>query len=56
MNSWTFETPEIAAGFDDHVREQLPWYDMVPDAVCYIVRNYLTDDNTVVDVARQQGT
>jgi tRNA (cmo5U34)-methyltransferase len=55
MNSWTFETPEIAAGFDDHVREQLPWYDMVTDAVCYIVRNYLTDDNTVVDVGASTG-
>ena len=55
MNSWTFETPEIAAGFDDHVREQLPWYDMVTDAVVYIVRNYLTDDNTVVDVGASTG-
>jgi len=55
MSSWTFETPEIAAGFDDHVREQLPWYDMVTDAVCYIVRNYLTDDNTVVDVGASTG-
>ena len=55
MNSWTFETPEIAAGFDDHVREQLPWYDMVTDAVVYIVRNYLTDDNTVVDVGSSTG-
>lgn len=55
MSSWTFETPEIAAGFDDHVREQLPWYDMVTDAVVYIVRNYLTDDNTVVDVGSSTG-
>lgn len=55
MSSWTFETPEIAAGFDDHVREQLPWYDMVTDAVVYIVRNYLTDDNTVVDVGASTG-
>jgi tRNA (cmo5U34)-methyltransferase len=55
MSSWTFETPEIAAGFDDHVREQLPWYDMVTDAVCYIVRNYLTNDNTVVDVGASTG-
>jgi len=55
MNSWTFETPEIAAGFDDHVREQLPWYDMVTDAECYIVRNYLTDQNTEVDVGASTG-
>jgi tRNA (cmo5U34)-methyltransferase len=55
MSSWTFETPEIAAGFDDHVREQLPWYDMVTDAVCYIVRNYLTTGGTVVDVGASTG-
>jgi len=55
MNSWTFETPEIAAGFDDHVREQLPWYDMVTDAVVYIVRNYLTEGNRVVDVGASTG-
>jgi tRNA (cmo5U34)-methyltransferase len=55
MKSWTFETTEIATGFDDHVREQLPWYDMVTDAVCYIVRNYLTDNNTVVDVGASTG-
>ena len=55
MKSWTFETTEIASTFDDHVREQLPWYDMVTDAVVYIVRNYLTDDNTVVDVGASTG-
>jgi tRNA (cmo5U34)-methyltransferase len=55
MKSWTFETTEIATGFDDHVREQLPWYDMVTDAVCYIVRNYLTEGNTVVDVGASTG-
>lgn len=55
MKSWTFETTEIAAGFDDHVREQLPWYDMVTDAVCYIVRNYLTTGGTVVDVGASTG-
>jgi len=55
MSSWTFETPEIAAGFDAHVREQLPWYDMVTDAVVYIVRNYLTENNTVVDIGASTG-
>lgn len=55
MSSWTFETPEIAAGFDAHVREQLPWYDMVTDAVVYIVRNYLTEGGNVVDVGASTG-
>jgi len=55
MKSWTFETTEIASIFDDHVREQLPWYDMATDAVCYIVRNYLTDGEMVVDVGASTG-
>jgi len=55
MSSWTFETPEIAKTFDAHVREQLPWYDMVTDAVVYIVRNYLTDRGRVVDVGASTG-
>lgn len=55
MKSWTFNTPEIAGSFDSHVREQLPWYDMVTDAVAYIVRNYLTDRGRVVDVGASTG-
>ena len=55
MSSWTFETPEIASTFDSHVREQLPWYDMTTDAVCYIVRNYLTEGGIVVDVGSSTG-
>ena len=53
--SWTFESEEIADKFNDHVREQLPWYDMVSDAVAYIVRNYLTESNTVVDIGASTG-
>jgi len=55
MSSWTFETKEIAETFDSHVREQLPWYDMVTDAVCYIARNYLTEGGVVVDVGASTG-
>ena len=35
MTSWTFESKEVAKNFDKHVREQLPWYDMLTDAVVY---------------------
>jgi tRNA (cmo5U34)-methyltransferase len=55
MSSWTFETKEIAETFDSHVREQLPWYDMATDAVCYIARNYLTEGGVVVDVGASTG-
>ena len=55
MKSWTFETKEIAETFDSHVREQLPWYDMVTDAVVYIARNYLPEFGTVVDIGSSTG-
>jgi tRNA (cmo5U34)-methyltransferase len=55
MSSWTFDTPEIASTFDSHVREQLPWYDMVTDAVVYIARNYLPEFGTVVDIGASTG-
>lgn len=55
MRSWTFETKEIAETFDSHVREQLPWYDMVTDSVAYIIRNYLPEHGTVVDIGASTG-
>jgi tRNA (cmo5U34)-methyltransferase len=55
MKSWTFETKEIAETFDSHVREQLPWYDMVTEAVSYITRNYLPERGVVVDIGASTG-
>lgn len=52
---WTFHSPEVANRFEEHVREQLPWYDMVADAVAYIVRNYLTQHQRVVDIGASTG-
>ena len=55
MNSWTFETKEIAETFDSHVREQLPWYDMVTDAVVYIASNYMTKGCVITEVGSSTG-
>lgn len=55
MKSWTFETQEIANTFDNHVREQLPWYDMVTESVVYIIKNYLSKNDTVVDIGASTG-
>jgi tRNA (cmo5U34)-methyltransferase len=55
MKSWTFETQEIANTFDNHVREQLPWYDMVTESVAYIIKNYLSENDTVVDIGASTG-
>jgi tRNA (cmo5U34)-methyltransferase len=55
MNSWTFDSEEITTKFDSHVREQLPWYDMVTETVAFITRNYLTTQNLVVDIGCSTG-
>jgi len=55
MKSWTFNSDEITTKFDSHVREQLPWYDMVTETVAFITRNYLTPVNSVVDIGCSTG-
>ena len=55
MKSWTFDTEEIANKFDAHVREQLPWYDLVTDAVVYIARNYLPKKGVITEVGSSTG-
>jgi tRNA (cmo5U34)-methyltransferase len=32
---WTFKCEEVAKGFDDHVREQLPWYDIATRIIAF---------------------
>ena len=36
--TWTFENKEVANDFDNHVREQLPWYDFITQSVIHIAR------------------
>jgi len=55
MKSWTFESKEIAETFDSHVREQLPWYDMVTDAVVYIASNYMTKGCVITEIGASTG-
>jgi tRNA (cmo5U34)-methyltransferase len=55
MSDWTFEDKEIATDFDAHVREQLPWYDLVTNAVSHITRHYLTQKGLVYDIGCSNG-
>jgi tRNA (cmo5U34)-methyltransferase len=52
---WTFKDGGVAAGFDSHVREQLPWYDMATEAVAHIVRHYLPPGGLVYDIGASTG-
>lgn len=52
MNDWTFDNLD----FDKHVREQLPWYDLVTEAVVFMARQYLpTSNGLVYDIGASTG-
>jgi|FreactTroBogLake_1042271.scaffolds.fasta_scaffold04333_5 tRNA (cmo5U34)-methyltransferase len=53
MKDWTFKN--FADDFDAHVREQLPWYDLVTDAVAFIAKNYISSNGTVYDIGCSTG-
>jgi len=52
---WTFENSDVARGFDRHVREQLPWYDLATGAVAHIIRHYLPHDGILYDIGTSTG-
>jgi tRNA (cmo5U34)-methyltransferase len=54
-SNWTFETPGVAAGFDRHVREQLPWYELATNAVTHIARHYIAEGGLVYDLGAATG-
>jgi len=53
--SWTFETQNVAQGFDNHVREQLPWYDLATAAITHIARHYIPKGGLVYDIGCATG-
>lgn len=52
---WTFKSEEVARGFDDHVREQLPWYDLATRAVVHFGRHYIPKGGLVYDIGASTG-
>lgn len=52
---WTFASEEVAAHFDGHVRGQLPWYDLVSDAVVEVARHFIPEGGLVYDVGCSTG-
>lgn len=53
--TWTFERSDVATAFDQHVREQLPWYDLVTSAIVQISRHYIAQGGLVYDIGASQG-
>ena len=52
---WTFMDKEIANNFDEHVREQLPWYDFATDSIAHIARHYVQNNGHVYDLGASTG-
>jgi tRNA (cmo5U34)-methyltransferase len=52
---WTFENASVASSFNQHVREQLPWYDLVTGAVAHIARHYIPQGGLVYDIGASTG-
>lgn len=52
---WSFKNKGVAEAFDAHVREQLPWYDLATGVVAHMVRCYLPEKGTVIDVGASTG-
>ena len=53
--NWSFENLEVAEHFDNHVREQLPFYDIVSGAVSHIARHYLPYNGLMYDIGASTG-
>jgi tRNA (cmo5U34)-methyltransferase len=53
--NWTFENPEVARQFDEHVREQLPWYELLTKGIGLIARHYISQGGLVYDVGASTG-
>lgn len=52
---WSFESRETADAFDAHVREQLPWYDLVLASLRHLAWHYVPERGRVIDVGASTG-
>lgn len=54
-SEWTFANRSIAAGFERHVREQLPWYDLATNAIAHVGRHYIPQGGLIYDLGASTG-
>lgn len=53
--NWTFRDEGVAVGFERHVRESLPWYDLATGAVAHVARHYIPERGLVYDLGASTG-
>jgi tRNA (cmo5U34)-methyltransferase len=54
-SDWTFKSRGVADGFDAHVREQLPWYELASGATAHVARHYISQGGLVYDIGASTG-
>lgn len=54
-SNWTFKDGKVAEGFQRHVRESLPWYDLATGAVAHIARHFIPENGVVYDIGASVG-
>lgn len=54
-SAWSFKTPEIAGKFDNHVREQLAWYDPLSHYVAEMAVSFIPKWGRVYDIGASTG-
>lgn len=52
---WSFESAEVAAGFETHVRAHLPWYDLMTGALTLVARHFIPTGGRVYDIGASTG-
>ena len=52
---WTFRNSGVAEHFDQHVREQLPWYDLATNAVAHFGWHFIPSGGVVYDIGASTG-
>ena len=52
---WTFKNANVAQNFDQHVREQLPWYELATGIAAHFGRHYLPENGLMYDLGASTG-
>lgn len=54
-DAWSFKNGSVASKFDAHVREQLPWYDVLSQYVADLAASFIPNGGVVYDIGASTG-
>jgi tRNA (cmo5U34)-methyltransferase len=53
--AWTFKNESVAKHFNEHVEEQLPWYELASRLIAFYAKAYLYERSTIYDLGCSTG-